>query len=131
MAGDTNVVELLLRLGISLALVVAVIMVSAKVLRGRTGFNLGRDASGPRLDVLDRTSLSRSASVAVVRVGGRGLVVGITEQSVTLLAEAPELVVRYEQREAERTAPPTEQDAPHPTRMNFFEALRESTTRRS
>lgn len=142
MAPEINAVEVLIRLAASLGMVVAIILVAAKVLRRRGGLRLGRSAGGPRLDVLDRTSLSRSASVAVVRVGGRGLVVGITDQSVTLLTEAPELVDRYESQyeEAERTAPPAEHEAsrwpevtgaPEPARMNFFEALRESTVRRS
>lgn len=133
MAGDVNILELILRLVVSMALVVGLIVVAAKVLRNRggLGFGFGKAAGGVRLDVLDRTQLARNASVAVVRVGGRGLVVGITEQNVTLLAEAPELVVKYEQLEAERTAPPTEPTAPDRTRMNFFEALRESTVRRS
>ncbi len=154
MASDANAVELVLRLVLSMGLIVAIILVAAKVMKGRTtlGFGLGRRGSGPRLDVLDRTQLSRHASVAVVRAGGRGLIVGITEQSVTLLAEAPELVVRYEQAEqgiaddapedieagrlgdgsgAERTGLRAERAAPGRTRMSFVEALRESTVRRS
>lgn len=142
MAPEVNVIEVLVRLAASLGMVVAIILVAAKVVRRRGGLRLGRSGDGPRLDVLDRTSVARNASVAVVRVGGRGLVVGITEQSVTLLAEAPELIDRYEAHveEAERTAPPVEHDqprwpavtgAPEPARMNFFEALRESTLRRS
>ena len=160
MAPEINAFEVIVRLAASLAMVVAIILVAAKVLRGRGGLRLGKAQSGPRLDVLDRTSLNRNASVAVVRVGGRGLVVGITDQSVTLLSEAPELIDRYESQhaqesphlhesllahesqhvEAERTAPPVEHThprwpevtgAPEPARMNFFEALREATVRRS
>jgi flagellar protein FliO/FliZ len=140
MAPEVNAFEVLVRLLASLGMVVAVILVIAKVVRARGGLRLGRASDGPKLDVLDRTSLSRSASIAVVRVGGRGLVVGITDASVTLLAEAPELVDRYEHREAERTAPPVEHEvpewldatsAPEPARMNVFEALREATVRRS
>lgn len=150
MATDTNVVELALRLVLSMGLIVAIIVVASKVLKGKTTLNFGRRQSdGPKLDVLDRTQVARHASVAVVRVGGRGLIVGITEQSVSLLAEAPELVDRYEQAEAgrlepialpleasdhtesERTALSPELTAPSRTRMNFFEALRETTVRRS
>jgi flagellar biogenesis protein FliO len=199
MADDANLLELVLRLVLSMGLIVAIIVVAAKVMKGRTTLSFGRGQSdGPKLDVLDRTQVARHATVAVVRVGGRGLVVGVTEHSVTLLAEAPELVDRYEQAEAsgrrgafslrpaatpagietldlaeleaggpgaelvladelgdktelvladelgrseafglgdkterERTALVQEQDAPGRTRMNFFEALRESTVRRS
>jgi flagellar biogenesis protein FliO len=42
-----------------------------------------------RLEVLGRKSLSRTASVAIVRVGKRDLVVGVTPQSVTLISELP------------------------------------------
>lgn len=146
MVSDVSAVELVVRLIASLGMVVAIILVLARAVRNRGGLRLGRSADGPRLDVLDRTSLSRNASIAVVRVGGRALIVGITDQNVTMLTEAPELIDRYEsheidmQVEAERTVPPAEQDltvwpdaapAPKPTRMNFFEALRESTVRRS
>lgn len=148
MADEVSLFELVIRLAASLGMVVAIILVIAKVVRARGGLRLGKSNDGPRLDVLDRTSLSRGTSVAVVRVGGRGLIVGITEQSVTLLAEAPELIDRYEldrqepkrneHMEAERTAPPVEHQvwpdatpAPETTRMNFFEALREATVRRS
>jgi flagellar biogenesis protein FliO len=189
MASDANVVELLLRLVLSMGLIVAIIVVAAKVMKGRTTLNFGRRKNdGPKLDILDKTQVARHAQVAVVRVGGRGLIVGITEHSVTLLAEAPELVDRYElaaggsgtdvpistmlrgtdaigvgendnlavamplrgtdafgvgdnpvvavplrgeNTEAEWTGLQTEQAAPGRTRMNFFEALRESTVRRS
>ncbi len=180
MSPEINAVEVLIRLVASLGMVVAIILVAAKVLRRRGGLGfglgLGRNDDGPRLDVLDRTTLSRGSSVAVVRVGGRGLIVGVTEQQVTLLTEAPELIDRYESAraprpvadaplnsipmntEAERTAPPVEldrsgrhdaggpilgstvpaqlpwsssPDVPEPARMNFFEALREATVRRS
>ncbi|MGY6499362.1 MAG: flagellar biosynthetic protein FliO [Acidimicrobiales bacterium] len=133
MAPEVNAVEVIVRLLASLGMVVAVILFAARALRKRGGLRLGlgRSDTAPKLDVLDRTQLTRNASVAVVRVGGRGLVVGITENTVTLLAEAPELVDRYEQDEAERTAPRTEHDAPGTTRMNFLEAMREATVRRS
>jgi flagellar biogenesis protein FliO len=174
MATDTNVVELGLRLLLSMGLIVAIIVVASKVLKGKATLNFGRRQSdGPKLDVLDRTQVARHASVAVVRVGGRGLIVGITEQSVSLLAEAPELIDRYEHAEAGRLGAPLsitdelarseagglgdnnealglgdnnglgddtealrtglsmEPSAPDRTRMNFFEALRETTVRRS
>jgi flagellar protein FliO/FliZ len=44
---------------------------------------------GARLEVLSRRSLSRTTSVAIVRVGDRDLVVGVTPQSVTLISEIP------------------------------------------
>ncbi|GAA1598892.1 flagellar biosynthetic protein FliO [Actinoplanes couchii] len=44
-------------------------------------------ASGP-LAVLDRQQLSRGSAVAVIRVADKALVVGITEERVSLLGEA-------------------------------------------
>jgi len=46
-------------------------------------------SSGARLEVLGRKSLSRTTSVAIMRVGERNLVVGVTPQSVTLISEIP------------------------------------------
>lgn len=45
--------------------------------------------AGARLEVLGRKSLSRTTSVAIVRVGERNLVVGVTPQSVTLISDIP------------------------------------------
>jgi flagellar biosynthetic protein FliO len=57
--------------------------------RGQAGGLSKRDGAPERtrLEVLGRKSLSRTASVAIVRVGGRDLVVGVTPQSVTLISE--------------------------------------------
>ncbi|SDT75861.1 FliO/MopB family protein [Actinoplanes derwentensis] len=44
-------------------------------------------ANGP-LAVLDRQQLSRGSAVAVIRVADKALVVGITEEQVSLLGEA-------------------------------------------
>ena len=46
--------------------------------------------SGPALqvEILARRGLGRSAQVAVVRAGGRTMVLGVTEQHVTMLGEA-------------------------------------------
>ena len=47
-----------------------------------------KSGPAPRIDVVARRGLGKHAAVAIVRTGGRDLVVGITEQSVTLLREA-------------------------------------------
>src|SRR5690242_2639611 len=43
---------------------------------------------GGLIDVLGRQQLSRGASVAVVRVADRAMVLGVTDSQVTLLSEA-------------------------------------------
>jgi flagellar protein FliO/FliZ len=76
-------VEIALRIFFSLAVVVLLMWGLAKVARRPLS---GRN--GGALTVLARQALSRGASVAVVRVGERAYVVGVTDQTVTLLAEA-------------------------------------------
>jgi flagellar protein FliO/FliZ len=149
-----STVELLVRMVLSLALIVGLLWLGAKVVR-RNGSGLralglpgGRRKGEPAIVVLDRQALTRNASVAVVQVGDRTMVVGITEHEVSLLADgagvpgdgtvpapardtATELAIETDNdsitdlREAERTTPP-----PRPPRMSFVEALREITVRK-
>jgi flagellar biosynthetic protein FliO len=60
--------------------------------RGQGGGGFSKRPAAPegtRLEVLGRKSLSRTASVVIVRAGGRDLVVGVTPQSVSLISEIP------------------------------------------
>ncbi len=92
---DSSVVGLLLRLVLSLSVVIGLMFLLASVLRKR-GIVVGngggrakaRSASTWQIDVLARRGLGRTAQLAVVRAGGRTLVLGITEQRVSMLAEA-------------------------------------------
>jgi flagellar protein FliO/FliZ len=73
---------LLARVTLSLLVVVLLAVIGARlarrtVLRGR----------GRNLQVLERLPLSREASLAVVSVAGRGLVLGVTSQGVRVLSE--------------------------------------------
>ena len=74
--------ELTLRLVFSLAAVVGLMLVLARVASRRFQ---GQPGAGVR--VLHRQSLSRSASVVVVSVGSRLLVLGTTDQQVRVLTE--------------------------------------------
>jgi flagellar biogenesis protein FliO len=47
-----------------------------------------------QLEVLDRAHLTRGASVALVRAGGRRLVVGVSTDGVRLLAEIDDAATR-------------------------------------
>ena len=94
--------SLLLRVALSLGCVLGLIWLLARGGRRRTG---GRVAAAGRFAVVGRQSLGRHAGVAVVRVGDRALVLGVTEQSVQLLAETDLASVVGEQEAAEhRTA---------------------------
>ena len=74
--------ELLIRMVFSLAVVVGLLIlisrVAAKRFQGR---------SGSPIEVLHRQALSKSASVSVVQVAGRVLVLGTTEHQVNVLTE--------------------------------------------
>ena len=73
--------EVALRLILSLALVVGLMLLIARwVVRCY-------QSTGSVLDVVHRQQLSRGSSVVVVTTGGRGLVLGVTDQQVSLLAE--------------------------------------------
>src|SRR5690606_39182052 len=75
-------VELALRLVVSLAAVVGLLLLIARFSQRK--FGGGDDAL---VRVVHRRPLSRTASVAVVTVGERVLVLGTTDQQVSVLAE--------------------------------------------
>jgi flagellar protein FliO/FliZ len=87
---------MVLRIGFSLLVVLGLMWALAKVARRPMA---GR--GGAALAVLARQQLSRSASVAVVRVVDRALVVGVSEGQVTLLAETD--LAGFERAPAETT----------------------------
>ena len=74
--------EAILRVIIALVLVVGVMWVLAKIAKRPMR---GRAASS--MDVVARTQLSRGASVAVVKVDGTALVLGVTDHGISLLHE--------------------------------------------
>ncbi|HEX7106892.1 MAG TPA: flagellar biosynthetic protein FliO [Acidothermaceae bacterium] len=98
-----------LRMLVSLAIVLALMYIAARLLQRSRGGGSARPAAGrlgafassmkkakvgrraarrrPRLDVVARQPLGKSASVAVVRVGDRTMLIGITDASVQLLSE--------------------------------------------
>lgn len=69
-------------MGVSLSVVVGLLLLMTR-LAGRRY----RGRSGSSVQVLQRQPLSRSSTVTVVKVGGRVLVLGTTEQQVRVLAE--------------------------------------------
>ena len=95
------------RVVVSLAVVLGLVWALGRAARRRT---LGGGAQA-EVTVIGRQALSRSASVAVVRVGGTAMVLGVTDSSVTLLGPVdPDELVAVEAR-APRTAEPA-RDAP-------------------
>ncbi|MCZ4497964.1 MAG: hypothetical protein JWQ74_517 [Marmoricola sp.] len=74
--------ELTIRLVVSLAVVVGLLLVLA-----RLGAKKFRGGSGALVHVVHRQPLSRTSAVAVVTVGSRVLVLGTTEHQISVLAE--------------------------------------------
>jgi flagellar protein FliO/FliZ len=78
-----EIAGLLLRVVVSLGLVLAVLWFAAKGLRS----SQRRSRAGVDVDVLTRQPLAQKSSLAVVRLGDRALVLGVTENRVELLHE--------------------------------------------
>ena len=70
------------RVVFSLAVVLAMMWGLSRVMRGRTP-----TSKGLGLDVVSRTSLGKHAAVVVLRTGDRGLIVGVTDHTVSVLGE--------------------------------------------
>ena len=92
---DVSVVALLGRLAVSLGVVFALMALAGKMLRKR---GLGTRGSGAtsKIEVLARQGLGRASSVQLVRVGGKTLVLGVTETNVSVLGEADPLLLEAE-----------------------------------
>jgi flagellar protein FliO/FliZ len=139
---DTSLAALLARVVVSLAVVLVVMWGAATVLR-RSGV-AGTAATGRRgvkrtapVEVIARRGLSRGASLIVVRLGGRALVLGVTEQQVSVLAEidpaeldAPVDAIDEGSSDAGSTAGPGIGSGSLPWKV-ALEQLRERTVRRS
>jgi flagellar biosynthetic protein FliO len=86
---DTSTAALVLRLALSLGLVLALVGGFTWVLRRRgllrPGAGMGRRG---RLEVLDRRSLNKHASIVLARVGGTAVLLGVTEERVQVLSTA-------------------------------------------
>lgn len=80
---------LLLRMVLALVVVFALLGVAAKFAQRRFGSS-GSGVLGTRkarVDIVMRANVAKSASVVVVHLGDRELVLGVTSQQVTLLSE--------------------------------------------
>ncbi|TFV54377.1 flagellar biosynthetic protein FliO [Geodermatophilus sp. DF01-2] len=88
---------MIIRLVLSLAFIAAVLWFAARVAHKR-----GIGQGSGLIEVVARQRMGRASSVSVVRIAGRVLVVGSTEEQVTLLAEVDGDVV--EEAIAERRA---------------------------
>ena len=138
------------RMILALGLVLGLLWLFSKVGRSRQGKGrsrwMPRDDEG-KIEVIDRRSLGRHSSIAVVRAAGRIVVVGQTPQQISVLLDAhPDSAAPAEETTASRVssidgsvkvdemvlpglAAPNGVDAPKAWDA-FLERLREMTVRR-
>src|SRR5687767_2059432 len=104
---------MLARLVVSLGIVLALMAGAAALLR-RTGAGGGVSRRrGLPIEVVARHAVGRRSSVALVRAGGRGLVLGITDHTITVLAETdPESLVPEVQASEQQAGTPAATTTP-------------------
>jgi flagellar protein FliO/FliZ len=95
---------LLLRVVLSLTVVLGLMWLAARALRGVAG---ARGAGV--VEVVARQTLGRGSAIAVVRVADKGLVLGVTDGHVTLLGETDLAAIAavHPARSTERRTPAT------------------------
>jgi flagellar protein FliO/FliZ len=121
---------MLVRLVLSLGVVLGLMAVAANVMR-RTGMGgaggLGRRRGLP-IEVVARHAVGRRSSVALVRAGGKGLVLGVTDHTITVLAETdPDELVPPSPQDEQPAGTPV---APTTPWTALLENVREKTVRR-
>ena len=94
---------MLIRLILSLAFVGGVLWFAARLARKR-----GLGSTGGLVEVVARQRMGRTSTVNVLRIADRVLVVGATEEQVTLLAELDGDAVETSLAERAATASPAE-----------------------
>ena len=93
------------RMILALGLVLGLLWLFSKFGRSRQGKSRGRwmpGADAGRIEVMDRRSLGRHSSIAVVRAAGRIVVVGQTPQQISVLLDADRDPDRRRRRGRER-----------------------------
>ena len=89
MAEAPSTLMLMVRLGVSLGLVLALVGAVTWVLRRRGLLRPANRGTDGRLEILDRKALGKRASLVVARVGGTAVLVGVTDTHISVLSEAP------------------------------------------
>lgn len=84
-ASSVSATSLLFQLVIGLAVVLAIIWVVSRVLRGRMGMVNAKRRSAP-LAVLGRQPLGKGVQIAIVKAGAEMYLLGVTAHQVTRLA---------------------------------------------
>ncbi len=127
-----STLALFARLIFSLGIVIGLMWFAARFVRRRGIGGFGSPARGPgvHIDIIARRTLGRNSSIAVVRAGDRGLIIGVTDQQVTKLADADLSELDLGSAEGQWTAEPQGPDGPTPSWKAMLEQLRDRTSRR-
>lgn len=108
---------------LSILVVLAILFGTLMVLKWVSALRFGgpgRDRRGVRhVEIVERHVIGRSGAILVLRYAGRELVVGVTESSMTPLAEGT-----IDLRTSE------DEDLPVPAAVSRLDRLRDLTTRR-
>jgi flagellar protein FliO/FliZ len=126
---------LLLRVAVSLTVVLGLLAMAARA-ASRRGLGTMPGRSGARVEIVARQGLGKNTSVVIVRAADRALVLGVTESSVSLLAEADPSVLDISTDEASPDAqgiarPGGPNQARSSAWKDTLELLRERTVRKS
>jgi flagellar biosynthetic protein FliO len=126
-----STLALFARLIFSLAVVIGLMWIAATMLRRRgMGTAPGRRARpGVQVEVLARRPLGRNASVAVIRIGARSMVLGVTDHQVTKLDDADIDEIDLEEARTTWTVPPGAQQ-PTSAWKAMLDQIRNRTVRR-
>ena len=118
------------RLIVSLGVVIGLMWAAARVIRKRGFGGVGGATRRPgvQVDIIARRTLGRNSSIAVVRAGSQAMVVGITEQQITKLADASLEEIDLP-AESQWTASPPGPDGPTPSWKAMLDQLRDKTVR--
>jgi flagellar protein FliO/FliZ len=127
----TSTLALFGRLIVSLGVVIGLMWAVARVIRKRGFGGVGGPSRRPgvQVDIVARRTLGRNSSIAVVRAGNQAMVVGITEQRITKLADASLEEIDLP-GESQWTASPPGPDGPTPSWKAMLEQMRDKTARR-
>ena len=130
--GSASTLVLFARLIFSLAVVIGLMWVAANVLRKRgfSGASPRRGPRGPQVDLVARRALGRNAAIAVVRVGERSMVIGITDHQVTNLGEVDLTDDDIDLDEGNTWTVPSGNTSPTSAWKTMLEQMRNRTARR-
>jgi flagellar biogenesis protein FliO len=106
MSNGPSTIELLVRLVFSLGLIVGVLFLAAKFAR-KNGGALKLPGFGKKdtsIKVVERHSLTKTASIAVVQIGNQTMIVGVTEHGITRLADGPTIDLSEVDETSDQTA---------------------------